>query len=1037
MQRSQSLAHKKILPYSDDFPEALRSYCSQMEEAIRRNKHHDHRRSLLINFLRQGMGLDPVEFELEKKIQAYKVRGLIDAFFKQLIIEVKTDLDRERADAETELKKYFESQAHPLDYSGLVTDGLRFEVYIYEKRTVRQIRVFSLDPEAPLVSFRHLDQLFFTAKLLIPSPGDIVDRFGLHSGAYNAFRRSLEEAYDGVQEESAVKVKFREWNALLSKVYGSEIGDITLFITHTYLAMLSRAIVAMALFPTVRRNLKMYRGIVDGVFFRQKKLVNLAEPDFFSWALGTKAEQTLLENIEHLFSCLDIYNFDKLDGDILKELYQGLVDPQSRHDLGEYYTPDWLAELVIKEIGYKGGRLLDPSCGSGSFLYAAARQLRKTAKMTKTKLVEALTQDIVGIDVHPVAVLMAKANLLLSLKEEISGYPGEINLQVYMADTLMTGEDKEQNNLVIPVSDNHETFHIPFETIDRGAGALDELIDTLCEFSIRGSESVQKEKLAFDGLRGKLQKGRFSPNEIFYWQQNFRLLLKLEREKRNTVWAYILKNSYRPSYLRRDKVDYVVGNPPWLSYRYISNPTYKVRVKNLTFEHNLLEKTARNLFTQMDTSTVFFAHCQRDFLKPKGIMAFVMPKTAMLPAKQHLRFQRMGFSCILDFSDVKPLFNVRSCVLIRGKTPKIVAIPCKIYHADFKGERNLTLSAASMMLSHTKNKHDFLTSDIQYSPYHARFLQGATLVPRCFWFVEHEDILGANIQTPFLRTSREAYENAKSPWTIQIEGQIEKEFLFGTVLAKDLLPFVVHHLSLVILPLSVASGKSLHIINSEQALADGYVHAYDWFQNVQNIWLSKRKDKSYTVFQWLNYDNKLTQQSLKSNFTILYNKSGTNISASLVSKKEAENIGPFKIRGFVADMVTYWFKTDSEEEAHYLVGILNSEIVNDVIKPFQTQGLQGERDIHRRPFEACNIPLFDQNNKKHLRIAELSRDCRKRLLPIVSRMKAPVAKMRSEARNHVSGILKKIDEEVISLLAGSHYQINSDARSVEEQRALF
>ena len=373
-----------------------------------------------------------------------------------------------------------------------------------------------------------------------------------------------------------------------------------------------------------------------------------------------------------------MYDFDKLDGDILKELYQGLVDPQSRHELGEYYTPDWLAELTLESIGYSGGRILDPACGSGSFLFAAARRLSTTAGLKGRNLVKSVVENVIGIDVHPVAVLMTKANLLLSLKEEVAAYPENINLQVYMADTLMTGEDREQEVLTVPVSDEDEVFHIPFDTVERGAGTLDALIDQLCLFAERGASSPEKEKTAFEGLRKRLLTDGYGSSEIFYWQQNFRLLAKLEREQRNTVWAYILKNAYRPSYIRRDTVDYVVGNPPWLAYAFIKNEAYKRRVKELTFEHGLLEKKDRNLFTRMDTSTLFFAHSQRDFLKKTGTIAFVMPKTAMLPAKQHLRFQRRGFTKILDLGQVTPLFNVRSCVLIRGKTNKTEAIPCSV-----------------------------------------------------------------------------------------------------------------------------------------------------------------------------------------------------------------------------------------------------------------------------------------------------------------------------------------------------------------------
>jgi len=1007
-----------------------------MEEAIRGRKHHDHRRNLLLNFLREGLNLDPVEFELEKKIKVHEIRGRIDAFFRHLIIEVKTDLDRERPDAEVELKKYFESQGNPNDFVGIVTDGLNFEIYIYDNKNIKLIRSFTIDSEDPLSAFQSLDHLFSTAKRVIPTPGDIVDRFGMYSTTFNAVRRAFHAMFAMVENDSAVAVKFREWNGLLSKVYGSEIGDKSLFITHTYLAMLSRAIVTMTLFPKAKRNNTMYRGIVNGIFFRQNRLVNLAEPDFFSWALDTPIEKSFLEDIGRIFACLDIYNFDHLEGDVLKGLYQGLVDPQSRHDLGEYYTPDWLAELTLMKIEYTGGRLLDPSCGSGSFLFAAARRLRNIAKLSKSKLVRAVIENIIGIDVHPVAVLMAKANLILSLKEEIANYPEEINLQIYMADTLMTGEDKSKSALMISISEKDEAFHIPFETVDRGAVTLDTLIDRLCDFAKRGVESPEKEEKAYTGLRNYLESNNYSNDEIFYWQHNFRLLVKLEKQKRNTVWAYILKNAYRPAFIRHNKVDYIVGNPPWLSYRYINNAAYKKRVKELTFDYGLLEKTNRNLFTQMDTSTVFFAHCQQDFLKPGGIIALVMPKTTVLPAKQHLRFQHRGFSQILDLSNVSPLFNVPSCVLIRGEDPTTSEIRSIEYYGDLKSERNLALAQASRILRKEETVTQLILEEAEYSPYHARFFQGATLVPRCLWFVEPVDPSMVNPEQPYLRTSRDAYASAKKPWVIEVDGQIEKEYLYGTVLAKHLLPFAIKQLSLIILPVAIRNENILYMVNSEQALSDGYVHAHDWFKKAEAVWEENRKSDSFTIYQWLNYDNKLTNQPFDTPYYVLYNKSGTNISAALITPDESKMIFTLKINGFVADMVCYWYATKSEEEAHYLVGILNSEFVNDAIKPLQTKGLQGERDIHRRPFEALNIPVYDPDDLHHRSIVELAKECRLRLKPMVSDMNASVGMMRREARLRVRDLLAKIDSEV-SQLFKTHKLIKRKKKKDTDQGGLF
>ena len=40
--------------------------------------------------------------------------------------------------------------------------------------------------------------------------------------------------------------------------------------------------------------------------------------------------------------------------DLLKKLYQKLMPKELRHNLGEYYTPDWLAERLLNMLGFEG-----------------------------------------------------------------------------------------------------------------------------------------------------------------------------------------------------------------------------------------------------------------------------------------------------------------------------------------------------------------------------------------------------------------------------------------------------------------------------------------------------------------------------------------------------------------------------------------------------------------------------------------------------------------------------------------------------------
>lgn len=259
-------------PYNKNFPEYFLDYIKQISEAKKQNKHHDHRRHLFINFLRNGFDIDPEEIDIEKKITVAKIRGRIDAFFKSVIFEFKTDIEKELPAARLELKKYFGAQPNPNEYLAIVTDGLFFEIYQWEKGLIEKISSFKLSPEThPLEAFRNLDQFIFSSKPVTPTSSDIIKRFGLYSAVFNGSKILLRDMLDKVKGHSAVKIKIKEWNFLLAKVYGSELGDHSLFIRHNYLAILSRLLVAKTLFPKDNKTKSDYRGLLTGEYFNKKK----------------------------------------------------------------------------------------------------------------------------------------------------------------------------------------------------------------------------------------------------------------------------------------------------------------------------------------------------------------------------------------------------------------------------------------------------------------------------------------------------------------------------------------------------------------------------------------------------------------------------------------------------------------------------------------------------------------------------------------------------------------------------------------------
>ena len=151
------------------------------------------------------------------------------------------------------------------------------------------------------------------------------------------------------------------------------------------------------------------------------------------------------------------------DCDLFKPLYQNLFPRPLRHQLGEYYTPDWLAGHVLDQVGYTGEpgqRLLDPACGSGTFLLLALRRLRARRGERREERGEGYPitdrqstingffphSPLVGFDLNPLAVMTARANYLIATADLLPER-GRVEVPIYLRDSILgNGEAGEASS---------------------------------------------------------------------------------------------------------------------------------------------------------------------------------------------------------------------------------------------------------------------------------------------------------------------------------------------------------------------------------------------------------------------------------------------------------------------------------------------------------------------------------------------------------------------------------------------------------------
>ena len=435
-------------------PEYLESVRSQQSESAKSHR--------FVGLLSELFGLQPGFIEdyvsgVEKYVKVKQkdriLRGLVDNLFGNLVIEFERDLGKTRAEAEEQLQRYVaclwsqEAPAQRAPYLCLAADGIHFVVY---SPTVEERESWEIQPEdvrlevveeVDLSAFElqevyfWLDRYFLRQEILSPTTEAIVKDFGLRSHAFRAAGQTLLSRWQTLKGEPEFSVVYESWAKYLLIVYGTFVADEELFIRHTYLSMLAKLMAWRRLTgERAAPDDDQILSLLEGQFFKEQGIENFLEEDFFSWVAREDAKGAGVETARQLLSLLQNYNLRELSEDVLKSLYQELVDPATRHDLGEYYTPDWLAHRMIRRLleDNPQGRLLDPSCGSGTFLYLAVGEKRERLGDTRQTL-EHVLDSVVGVDIHSLAVTVATANYILALGDLLKKRRGKAGIPIQLA----------------------------------------------------------------------------------------------------------------------------------------------------------------------------------------------------------------------------------------------------------------------------------------------------------------------------------------------------------------------------------------------------------------------------------------------------------------------------------------------------------------------------------------------------------------------------------------------------------------------------
>ena len=823
---------------------------------------------------------------------------------------------------------------------GIVTDGSHWHVYRYPYEADADGRLVSsenfLNEGDALATF--LSETLgaeMVGKEWIPEePGELFS--DLKDDLDRHYRELPKKAIAPTLTKRQLWLDMMETSGMVPK---DEIGQERLFLAHSFLIVVARMVSHTLKGP--RPSDEWTLALKDG---------------FASWVLDFSRGQRWAERV---WDRVDGYDWRRRRGDVLRDLYHLYVSEQDRKVFGEFYTPDWLAELMVNEVldvewiesaaeaalagDTRGVGVLDPACGSGTFLYHAALRILASPSVNGLRPVvqaNVVTSLVNGMDIHPVAVEIARVNVERALPSEPTD--GASAYRVFLGDSLQAetrgellfGHTKDAMRLTSP---NGNQALIPMDLVQSPSFA----------------ENMRRMVNAA-AAREPLPAGIASRENRAVLESCHRDLTEIIKAEGNSVWTWYAVNLAGPYLLADRKIDRIVANPPWVRLSDIQVEHRKRAMEE--FGESLGLQAGGRLAPHLDIASYFVLQTRKLYAAdPTRNPGSWLVKKSAIRSGQWALFRDLHRDTLAQSVDLEALnpFNggdaTRCCVLMEHRPIRGTAKPRMVARRTSRRRpvAHETLSVARSKFTLVEAPKPLPQAPSDYDAGNIR--QGATIVPHVLALV------ASQANAPRHGWTRIATKVSRHiPWK---EVPSQK----GLVPAAWVRPV---HTSPDLLPYMAARKPPLAIIPVD---SDGKMHFNPgrdcrFWRELDEVYDAHRpqgKGTPETLLERFDYSRALSAQPLRSQRgrrMVLYPASADIMRAA-------------RTRAGVAavDSTLYWIAVQNEDEAGYLVALLNASCLKRAFAECKESG----RDFHLHPWRKVPIPRFDKAVRSHRRLAEL------------------------------------------------------------------
>ena len=805
------------------------------------------------------------------------------------------------------------------------------------------------------------------------------------------------------------KLLFTEWSRLFGQVVGVQTDRLQnllkrhakvhdrpydkhvaeyLFALNTYIALVAKIVAALALPGKEGQRITnaavpievRLEALESGAIFRSVGITNMLTGDFFAWYIDDAHRTKILKHISALSTILATISFDvsrkspESTRDLFKGLYEQFVPREVRHALGEVYTPDWMAEYALDEVGWKAeDDLLDPTCGTGTFLLEAIkRRLVKNHRTGKVPI-EELLRGIYGMDLNPLAVIASRASLVVYLSRFLD-IKSPLSLPVYLADAINSAAHHRgvyRHRLQTEVGVLQ--IDIPREIVEH-RNFHDALLRMreLIEANVSPTKIVEALEREF-GLPHAAGDGGKA------FAASVAAIAVLHKRDWNGIWCAILADRFAAGAIR--PVSHVCGNPPWVKWSNLP-PAYAEFIKEPCAKRGVFSEDAWVGGIESDISTVITYEAIAKWMRPKSRLAFFITATVFANESSQ-GFRRfylpdINVHCrvisVDDFKELAPFEGVTnhpSLLIIERDAKTAFPIPYRVWHRSGKGDGNrvdieqllaspVPGSDAGPWIKGTKAQHVRWRRifDASAKPnYIAR--KGVTTDANGIFFVRTIERLAADHVK--IHNDPNLGRNDSIP---EVTSSIELEHLFPMLRGRDVAAFRAtpsnDHAILV-------PQRGMH---GDPDLPRTAKHTYAFLHRFERVLAAR---SSYRRFQkgkpfWSLWS---TGAYTFAPYKVFWKEmSGNQFVAAYLGEYRHPVLGRKIV---VPDHKLYFIPVATEDEAAFLVGILNSPTVASGVNAYGAQLSLGVSVA-----EYLRIPKYDPRSKAHREISEMAQSLTKK-----------------------------------------------------------